>query len=65
MTQCKQDSIKERVRSKAVITRTVIQRCYLMNDELVLELENIDLGIVGSPSFIGLSSVGISNPLIA
>ena len=37
---------------------------YLINDELVLE-ENIDLGIVGSPSFIGLNSVGISKPLVA
>ena len=35
-----------------------------MNDELVLE-ENIDLGTVGSPSFIGLNSVGISKPLVA
>jgi len=35
-----------------------------MNEELVLE-ENIDLGIMGSPSFIGLNSVGISNPLAA
>lgn len=63
-TQYKQDSVKEKARSKAILTQTQGQRRYLINDELVLE-ENMDLGIAGSPSFIGLNSVGISKPLVA
>jgi hypothetical protein len=58
-----QDSSVERVRWKEMLKPKSRKMCYLINEELVLE-ENIDLGIAGSPAFIGLNSVGISSPLV-